>query len=103
MRNGADGLIEADQGNITLKTFETTTKQVNQNGVIVGLRIEGGAVVNDGVLYATTSVSRNGSISSMAATSSVVGKRDGNSLLTPASRRFRRIRPRCQHSNSPKS
>jgi filamentous hemagglutinin family protein len=59
VRNGADGLIEADQGNITLLT-PANVSDTGVGGAIV--HFEGGAVVNDGLLYATTSVSRNGSI-----------------------------------------
>jgi filamentous hemagglutinin family protein len=61
-RNSSDGLIEADQGNITLRTSVTFSKTVNVGGVIESVRVEGGAIVNDGLLYSTTSVSRNGSI-----------------------------------------
>lgn len=52
--NQASGLIEADQGNISLRTYMPTAYSGNP--------VAGGTIQNDGVLYSTTSVSRNGSI-----------------------------------------
>jgi filamentous hemagglutinin family protein len=51
--NQADGLIEANEGNITLVAAPQTT---------FGTVLPNNAAINDGALVSTTSVSRNGSI-----------------------------------------
>ncbi|KZD23820.1 filamentous haemagglutinin family protein [Tardiphaga robiniae] len=60
--NKSEGLIEAAQGNITLRAGSNGSKLVNTGNDVVNILVPGGAIINDGVLWSTTSVSRNGSI-----------------------------------------
>lgn len=60
--NTSEGLISAPQGNITLIAGSNSSKQINTGGVVGTFLVPGGAVINDGILSSTTSVSRNGSV-----------------------------------------